>query len=423
MHINHIKSILFAVVSLVLVSSCDGKKGEEPVVIPETEGLVSIAVDSKTNYKVVYSEGLKSTADLFATTLNTWTGATFTTVKTTDASESSSEIIIGSKGRSAIEKALADIPYGYKIMLSGNQLVIAGTDANWTILALEAFGKSVLNNSEYCKDGSLKLPQNWEGLSQSVKDPQMIGYLLNINRKFTIKATLAGTCPQKGVYKVAQGAASDGEHVYFVMKGNEVNYNSQCVVYKYTLNPFKYVAVSEEFNGHHANDMTFDTKNNRALVVNGSGASGTLTAIDGNTLAVSTITTSLGIGGMSYNPYRNIYGITQGGTKYQTADENFKLINNFGRSDSYGYTAQGMGSDGYYVYFPMSPNSSSSNRSVNILVVYDWNGILKGTVEIPLSMESESMFYAAGEYYVNFYSSGAQLYKISPVITYTPTSK
>ena len=82
-----------------------------------------------------------------------------------------------------------------------------------------------------------------------------------------------------------------------------------------------------------------------------------------------------------------------------------------------------MGSDDYYVYFPMSPNSGSSNRSVNILVAYDWNGKYKGTIDVPLSLESESMFYAAGEYYVNFYSSGAQLYKISPVITYIPTAK
>ena len=66
---------------------------------------------------------------------------------------------------------------------------------------------------------------------------------------------------------------------------------------------------------------------------------------------------------------------------------------------------------------------ANAQPSVNILVAYDWNGKYKGTIDVPLSMESESMFYAAGEYYVNFYSSGAQLYKISPVITYIPTAK
>lgn len=422
MHVNHFSSI-FAIASFILLFSCEENKGNEPVVVPETEGLVSIAVDSKTNYKIVYDVALKATAEAFSSVLNSWTGATFNTAKVADASESPYEIIIGSKGRVAIDKALAEVSHGYSVQLSNKQLVIAGTDDNWTILALEAFGENVLKNTDFCKNGSLEIPQDWKGLSYNVDDPQMIGFLLQKNRKFTIKTTLAGTCPQKGVYKVAQGAASDGEYVYFVMKGNEVNYNSQCVVYKYTLHPFKYVAVSEEFNGHHANDMTFDTKNKRALVVNGSGAAGNLTAIDANTLAISTITTSLGIGGMTYNPSRNIYGITQGGKKYQTVDENFKIINDFGRSDNPGYTAQGMGSDSYYVYFPMSPNSSSSDRSINILVAYDWNGHYKGIINIPLSMESESMFYAAGEYYVNFYSSGAQLYKISPVITYIPTVK
>lgn len=419
----HNKSLFYAIASFVFLISCNGNKGNYYVEVPETEGLVSIVVDSKTNYKVVYDVTLKSTAESFSSTLSTWTGATFNTVKAADTSESPYEIIIGSKGRSAIEKALEGISHGYSVQLSGKQLVISGTDDNWTILALEAFGENVLKQTDFCKDGSLKIPQDWKGFAYNVDDPQMIGYLLKRNRQFTIKTTLAGTCSQKGVYKVAQGAASDGEYVYFVMKGNEVNYNSQCVVYKYSLNPFKYVAVSEEFNGHHANDMTFDTKNKRALVVNGSGAAGTLTAIDANTLAISTITTSLGIGGMTYNPKRNIYGITQGGKKYQLVDENFKILNDFGRSDNPGYTAQGMGSDSYYVYFPMSPSSSSSDRSVNILVAYDWSGNYKDIVKVPLSMESESMFYAAGEYYVNFYSSGAQLYKITPVISYIPTEK
>ena len=72
-----------------------------------------------------------------------------------------------------------------------------------------------------------------------------------------------------------------------------------------------------------------------------------------------------------------------------------------------------MGSDDHYIYFPMSSSSD------NILVVYDWNGYYIATLKINLSMESESMFYAASNYYVNFYSSGASLYKITPVLSYS----
>ena len=81
------------------------------------------------------------------------------------------------------------------------------------------------------------------------------------------------------------------------------------------------------------------------------------------------------------------------------------------------YTAQGMGSNDSYVYFPMSPNSNSPEK-VNLLVVYDWDGRYVGNLKIPLTIESESMFYAAGEYYVVFYDKAAALYRVYPGLSY-----
>ena len=82
------------------------------------------------------------------------------------------------------------------------------------------------------------------------------------------------------------------------------------------------------------------------------------------------------------------------------------------------YTAQGMGSDDSYVYFPMSPKSGGGTD--NILCTYDWEGKHVADLHIDLNMESESMFYAGGRYYVNFYSSGARLYQITPIIVFAP---
>ena len=64
------------------------------------------------------------------------------------------------------------------------------------------------------------------------------------------------------------------------------------------------------------------------------------------------------------------------------------------------YTAQGMGSDSKYIYFPMSGSSD------NILAVYDWDGNFVRTVSLPTTVESESMFFVNGTYYVNFYVAG-----------------
>jgi len=49
-------------------------------------------------------------------------------------------------------------------------------------------------------------------------------------------------------------------------------------------------------------------------------------------------------------------------------DSDFKVLKAYHRSDKTGYTAQGMGSDDDFIYFPMSGHKD------NILVVYDWNG-------------------------------------------------
>ena len=77
-----------------------------------------------------------------------------------------------------------------------------------------------------------------------------------------------------------------------------------------------------------------------------------------------------------------------------------------------GYTAQGMGSDDSFVYFPMS----GSRR--NILLAYDWDGNLVSNLNLDLPYESESMFYANGDYYVCYNHNGAVLYRIRPLLSY-----
>ena len=64
----------------------------------------------------------------------------------------------------------------------------------------------------------------------------------------------------------------------------------------------------------------------------------------------------------------------------------------------------------------------SKSKTDNVLVVYDWKGKFVTTLKINLAVESESMFYAAGRYYVAFYSGskvGMELYEIKPVHYYT----
>lgn len=420
MHIIRFSVPLFVTASLMLLSCADKNSENENDIAGTKDGYIAFTDNGSSNYTIVGPSSLKNNLTLFSEAIKKATGAELPVATATTSNSKDLEIIVGNTAaRAEAAEALKGIRSGYGILVSGKKLVIAGTDETWTVLAMEAFAKNIMKNAAYCHDGILELPNDyWD--SDKDDDPQFIARFIKENRSFTILPSSIGSVPQSGIYKVAQGAASDGTYVYFVMKGNEdASYNSQCVVYKYRLSPFEKISVSAEFNGHHANDMTFDTKNNRALVVNGSGAAGTLTAIDAETMAVSTINTSLGIGGLTYNAKQNIYGVTQGGTKYQIADENFTLKKDYGRNDGQvnSYTAQGMGSDDSFVYFPMSPKSSAKTTD-NILCTYDWNGNYVTDIHIPLSLESESMFYADGKYYVNFYNAGARLYKITPLITF-----
>jgi hypothetical protein len=64
-----------------------------------------------------------------------------------------------------------------------------------------------------------------------------------------------------------------------------------------------------------------------------------------------------------------------------------------------------MGSDEDFIYFPMSGSKD------NVLVVYDWNGNYVTTVTVPMSHESESMFWVNGKYYIAYNTNGEAVYE------------
>ena len=420
--------LLFAAIlaSLAVLPSCKEEKQPSSPGGSDGNSLV-IAENGKTAFRIVYPQALSLHVTNFVRDVERATGATIPkeTIKKDNAT--ANEIIVGqSPLRTESDKVLNGIDHGFLIKVQGKKVVIAGTDYAWTVLALEYFAGKLAGDAAYCSGGTFKLPLGY-AYTDNEKDPQLIARLLGEGRTFDLVPVEVGKCPVQNGLNVTQGGASDGENVYLCMKGGEESstHNSNVAVYKYSLNPFQFVAMSKIFNGHHANDMTFDTRNGRALVIHGSGGAKLITAVEASMKGdPELITTELGIGGITYNPKRNIYGITQGGSKFQTADADFKMIDDFGRNDNMKstYTAQGMGSDDTYVYFPMSPNSSSPEK-VNILVTYTWDGKYVGNLKIPLTIESESMFYANGEYYVVFNNNGADLYRVYPDLPYKMQNK
>lgn len=381
---------------------------------PEGESADSLVIvrGGESAFRIIASSGNANASGL-ASFIKALTGVAIPTALPA-AAANDYEILVGYSPREESIRAYKELEgtFGYIVRVDGKKLVIAGSDDTWVALGLYALvsklsassGSELVNGMSILKSLSL---------TETSSDPQLIARLIKGRYDFSLQLKYVMSCPPAGTVYVAQGAASDGEHFYFVMRTSD---DSKSIAYKYDMRTQELIASSAEFNGGHCNDATFDVAGGRFIVAHGQSEGKILTPIDAATMTVQpNITISVGSGAITYSPARNGYAISQGGSSFYVTDSNFKVKVKKTRTDKTGYTAQGMGSDESYVYFPMSGSKD------NILVVYDWEGTYVTTLTVPTTTESESMFYAAGRYYVNFYagsSKGAMLYEIVPVHTF-----
>jgi glutamine cyclotransferase len=203
--------------------------------------------------------------------------------------------------------------------------------------------------------------------------------------------------------RITQGAASDGKYAYFSVRRAGAD-SVGGVIYKYDLETKEKIAVSEEIDFGHGNDLTFDTKNNRLIVCHGLSQSHVLTIVDPETLTViERIEIKPSGSSISYNPWTNSYAMGEG-YKIDFMDADFNLIKSVSRKDydQQGYVNQGMGSDQNFIYFPVS----YSDKTQNLLVVFDWEGNQVKEIPLPEEHESQSIFVVGDTYYITFYHNG-----------------
>jgi sugar lactone lactonase YvrE len=110
---------------------------------------------------------------------------------------------------------------------------------------------------------------------------------------------------------------------------------------------------------------------------------------------------------ISYNPWTNSYAMGEG-YKIDFMDANFKLIKSVSRKDydQQGYVNQGMGSDRDFIYLPVS----YSDKTKNMIIVFDWQGNQIKEVPLPEPNETESICVVGDTYYVTFYHNGQAPY-------------
>ena len=324
--------------------------------------------------------------------------------------ENQQEILIGDTSRKESQQSLSLISGdGYIVRVVNRKLVIAGTNEIWTAIALFEFQDKVLDNPKYRLNNTFVIPLDLTMKYES-KDPQLLAFLLDNGYDFSITREYVVSCPSEGKLNVSQGATGDGKSFYFALKTSE---DTSTKIIKYDISSLKNVGQTNAFNGGHSNDLTYNPESNCLYLAHGKSQGTTLTVISCNNMeVVKDITIPVGAGAITYNASRKMYAVSQGGTTLHFLDESFQVVKSFVRENNAGYTAQGMGSDDSYIYFPMSGTND------NIIVVYDWSGEYVTTLTLNTASESESLFYTNGKYYISFLSVGAALFELKPVFYY-----
>jgi len=314
------------------------------------------------------------------------------------------EILVGETNRVETAAAAAELPdYGYIIRIIGKKIVILGTGPDMTYLACLRFLSECAENAK--AGDKVEVPYS---LSVTEEMPRMgLSDYIKSGKKFTVSLTEVVHAEAFGDYCVGQGAASDGTYAYFVLRTRG---DGDAVIAKYRLDNGSFVARSEPVHVFHGNDMTYDSAKNLLVISHGSSEGKILTTMNPDTMTVveQSVSIPVGSGAITYSVEKNKYAISQGGKTLYIATPEFKVERSFSRTPTSGYTAQGMGSDEDFIYFPMSGSED------NILMTYTWTGEYVTDVHIPTTSESESMFWVNGNYYVSFYKSGsgAWLYRL-----------
>ena len=291
----------------------------------------------------------------------------------------------------------------YAVQVIGRKIVIIGSDDTLTVKALKEFCDRVMNNPERAQTGKLTvLPE--DSFTVTLDQPYTIADMLADGMILTSDYAEILNSPAQGQYRVAQGAASDGTFVYLALRNSD---DSGSVITKHRLDDGSLVAVSPVLDLGHANDMTFNTAKNVLVVAHGQTEGKILTLVDPDTLEfIEDVNIEKGSGAITYNPNTDSYAISQGGKSLRMLDKDLKYVTSFDRTKPDGYTAQGMGSDDQYIFFPMSGSSQ------NILDTFDWEGNPVGQIIIPTKHESESLFHVNGRHFVAFNVNGSTVYEI-----------
>lgn len=209
----------------------------------------------------------------------------------------------------------------------------------------------------------------------------------------------------KRFYYTAQGCATDGQYGYFILISKMNNLGS---VWKVDLKDWTEVSTAYALPLDHGNDAAYNSKKHQLVIVNNEPNKDTLTIVNPDTLEViEQVKPGFKAYAISYNAAKDqfLIGISGSFDSYLT-DGDFNIIKRISGIDT-GLTKQGMDSDDTYIYFPQW----DSEKDLNYIVVYDWDGNYINTLKVDSTAEIESMFNVNGDIYIAFAGNGSTIFK------------
>jgi len=207
--------------------------------------------------------------------------------------------------------------------------------------------------------------------------------------------------PELDFHTWSQGGWTDGRYYYqcFVWRHDDSNQqDNKVVVVKYDLQEKQVVCQSEILALNHANDMTYDAKNHRLIVVNNKPNWRTLTFLDPDTLEiVGTQQLQDQIFGMDYLPARDQYAIGVSSV-YPT----FRVLN--GNFEREGPVYETVARTNEMVRQTIACNQDfifHLYHLPNFIAVYDWEGNFVTLIDFwGRNMEPENMTVIGDTIYV-----------------------
>ena len=234
-------------------------------------------------------------------------------------------------------------------------------------------------------------------------------------------------CKQKlGKYDTVQGGCTDGKYVYYALYDRTVE---NCKIAKIRLSDMKVIKVSKVLEIAHGNDITYNSKTKKLVVVHTRVNEKRISVINSSTLKVEKyldikipkkmagVSTEdleeiIGFNGIAYNAKRDQYVLFyKNAGDFLILNKNFKPVSYVKASEKSGATKQGVDITDDYI---MTYHSSA----VNIIMVYTWDGQFVKKINVRKKYEIENVFHVGKQFYATFYEAyyGKNTYRRNNIV-------